>query len=35
VTWRFLGFTMPEWLLLWFVTLGLGGLLVNWKRSAK
>lgn len=35
VTWRFLGFTMPEWLLLWFVLLGLGGLLVNWKRSAK
>jgi disulfide bond formation protein DsbB len=35
VTWRFLGLTMPEWLLLWFVGLGLGGLAVNWKRSAK
>ena len=35
VTWRFLGLTMPEWLLGWFVVLGLGGLLVNWKRSAK
>ena len=35
VTWRFLGLTMPEWLLLWFVGLGLGGFAVNWKRSAK
>jgi len=35
VTWRFLGFTMPEWLLAWFVGLGLGGLAVNWKRSAE
>jgi disulfide bond formation protein DsbB len=33
VTWRFLGLTMPEWLLGWFVVLGVGGLLVNWKRS--
>jgi disulfide bond formation protein DsbB len=35
VTWRFLGLTMPEWLLLWFVFLGLGGLYVNWRRSAQ
>jgi protein dithiol:quinone oxidoreductase len=34
VTWRFLGFTMPEWLLLWFVMLGFGGLLVNWKKRS-
>jgi len=34
VTWRFLGFTMPEWLLLWFVALGAGGLLMNWKRRS-
>jgi disulfide bond formation protein DsbB len=33
VTWRFLGLTMPEWLLGWFVALGLSGLLVNWKRT--
>ncbi|MGH8369772.1 MAG: disulfide bond formation protein B [Gammaproteobacteria bacterium] len=30
VTWRFLGLTMPEWLLIWFVILGIGGLLMNW-----
>ncbi len=34
VTWRFLGLTMPEWLLLWFAGLGLGGLWANWKKSA-
>jgi disulfide bond formation protein DsbB len=34
VTWRFLGFTMPEWLLAWFVGLGLGGLLLNWKKGS-
>ena len=34
VTWRFLGLTMPEWLLAWFVVLGLGGLLVNWKKRS-
>jgi disulfide bond formation protein DsbB len=33
VTWRFLGFTMPEWLLLWFVILGFGGLLTNWRKT--
>lgn len=30
VTWRFLGLTMPEWVLIWFVILGVGGLLLNW-----
>jgi disulfide bond formation protein DsbB len=30
VTWRFLGLTMPEWMLIWFTILGVGGLLVNW-----
>ncbi|MHB8425119.1 MAG: disulfide bond formation protein B [Gammaproteobacteria bacterium] len=30
VTWRFLGLSMPEWVLIWFVILGVGGLLVNW-----
>jgi disulfide bond formation protein DsbB len=34
VTWRFLGFTMPEWLLAWFIGLGLGGLLLNWKQRS-
>lgn len=35
VTWTFLGLTMPEWVLIWFVLLGVGGLVVNWKKSAK
>lgn len=35
VTWRFLGLTMPEWVLIWFVLLGVGGLMLNWRRSAK
>ena len=30
VTWRFLGLSMPEWVLIWFVILGLGGLMLNW-----
>jgi len=34
VTWTLLGMTMPEWLLIWFVVLGIGGLWVNWKRSS-
>ncbi|HEY3859977.1 MAG TPA: disulfide bond formation protein B [Gammaproteobacteria bacterium] len=34
VTWRFLGLTMPEWLLGWFVALGLGGFIVNWRKPS-
>lgn len=30
VTWRFLGLTMPEWMLIWFAVLGIGGLVTNW-----
>ena len=35
VTWSFLGLTMPEWVLIWFVLLGVGGLWINWRKSAK
>lgn len=35
ITWSFLGLTMPEWVLIWFVLLGIGGLTLNWKKSAK
>jgi len=35
ITWTFLGMTMPEWLLIWFVVLGIGGLWVNWRKSAQ
>ncbi|MGA9852398.1 MAG: disulfide bond formation protein B [Gammaproteobacteria bacterium] len=30
IIWRFLGLTMPEWVLIWFIILGIGGLVVNW-----
>jgi disulfide bond formation protein DsbB len=35
ITWSFLGLTMPEWVLIWFVLLGVGGLWVSWRKSAK
>lgn len=35
VTWTFLGLTMPEWVLIWFAILGIGGLWVNWRKSAQ
>lgn len=35
ITWSFMGLTMPEWVLIWFVLLGVGGLLLNWRRSAE
>jgi disulfide bond formation protein DsbB len=35
VTWTFLGLTMPEWVLIWFVMLGIGGFYVNWRKSAQ
>lgn len=35
ITWKFLGLTMPEWVLIWFVILGVSGLWINWRRSAK
>jgi len=34
VTWRFLGLTMPEWLLLWFAGFAVVGFWVNWKRRS-
>lgn len=30
VKWHFMGLTIPEWVLIWFVILGVGGFLVNW-----
>jgi len=35
VTWTFLGLSMPEWVLIWFIVLGIGGLVNNWKKSAQ
>ena len=35
VTWTFAGLTMPEWVLIWFVLLGVGGLIINWRGSTK
>lgn len=31
VSWRFLGLSMPEWVLLWFVALGSAGFVHNWR----
>jgi protein dithiol:quinone oxidoreductase len=31
VDWRFLGLSMPAWVLVWFLTLGLVGGWVNWR----
>ncbi|NDH49180.1 MAG: disulfide bond formation protein B [Proteobacteria bacterium] len=33
VSWRFLGVSMPGWVLVWFGFLGFYVLTVNWKRS--
>lgn len=30
VVWSFLGLSMPAWVLIWVVSLGIGGLLGNW-----
>ena len=35
ITWKFLGLTMPEWVLIWCVILGVGGLVVNWYWARK
>ena len=34
VVWRFLGLSMPQWVLVWFVILGAGGLWWNWRRAS-
>jgi protein dithiol:quinone oxidoreductase len=33
VNWRFLGLTMPAWVLLWALLLGTAGLVVNLRRA--
>ena len=33
IDWQFLGLTMPAWLIVFFVTLGAGGAIVNWRRT--
>jgi disulfide bond formation protein DsbB len=30
VVWTFLGLSMPSWVLIWFVALGVAGLIANW-----
>jgi disulfide bond formation protein DsbB len=34
IDWMFLGLSMPAWVLLWFVLLGMTGVLVNWRPRA-
>lgn len=33
ISWTFLGLSMPAWVLIWFVGLGLLGAAVNWRRA--
>ena len=32
VSWSFLGLSMPGWVLLWLLVLGVGGFWANWRR---
>ena len=34
VVWTFLGLSMPTWVLIWFVALGLAGTIGNWMSHA-
>lgn len=34
IQWTFLGLSMPGWVLIWFVLLGVYGVWVNWRRVA-
>ena len=35
VAWTFLGLSMPAWVLVWFVALGIIGLIGNWTRVTR
>lgn len=35
VIWTFLGLSMPTWVLMWFVALGLVGMLTNWRGDSQ
>ena len=33
ISWQFLGLSMPAWVLVWFIALGLAGTVYNWRRT--
>ena len=35
VAWRFLGLSMPAWVLICFLTLGIAGLVANWRLAGR
>jgi disulfide bond formation protein DsbB len=35
INWSFLGLSMPFWVAIWFVALGVGIVTVNWARLAR
>lgn len=35
IVWQFLGISMPGWVLICVATLGLGGLIVNWRLAGR
>ncbi|MDH3715638.1 MAG: disulfide bond formation protein B, partial [Gammaproteobacteria bacterium] len=34
ISWQFLGLSMPAWVAVWFVGLGVAGSVYNWRRGA-
>lgn len=33
ISWQFLGLSMPAWVLVWFIALGLAGAVYNWRQA--
>ncbi|MDH3451110.1 MAG: disulfide bond formation protein B [Gammaproteobacteria bacterium] len=33
ISWQFLGLSMPAWVMLWFIALGIAGSIYNWRRA--
>ena len=33
ISWQFLGLSMPAWVMLWFIGLGIAGSVYNWRRA--
>jgi disulfide bond formation protein DsbB len=34
IDWTFLGVSMPGWVLIWALALGIAGLIINWPRRS-
>lgn len=33
ISWQFLGLSMPAWVMIWFIGLGIAGSVCNWRRA--